>query len=85
MDDPRVQQRLLPWVLAAYQWNLNNGAMAECVSSGNSAYCSGFGPSNWTETRDPNVTHLTIDGQMFSPTYQQLTYLYPAFKVRFLI
>jgi hypothetical protein len=81
MDDLRVQQGLLPWVLAAYQWSANNGASAECISSGSSAYCSDFGPSNWPESRDPNVTNLTIDGHQFTPTYQQLMYLYPAFKV----
>jgi hypothetical protein len=81
MDTLLEQKRLLPMILAAYQWQANHIASAECISSGTSAFCSNFGPSNWPESQDPNVTSLTIDGQQFTPTYQQLSYLYPAFKV----
>jgi hypothetical protein len=55
---------------------------AECVTTdppGQAAYCDGFGPSDYTPQR--NITHITIAGNFFHPTYDVLAHKFPDFQV----
>jgi hypothetical protein len=55
---------------------------ADCITTvptGNGAYCDGFGPVDWTPQR--NVTHVTVAGNRFNPTYDVLAHKFPDFQV----
>jgi hypothetical protein len=70
-------------ILLAVVWWLVDFIEAACVTSGGlSAYCDGFGPREWVP--NPNVTHVTLAGPFFHPTFDSLKYLFPNFKVSFL-
>jgi hypothetical protein len=65
-------------------WLLASFVDADCVtasSGGNSVYCDAFGPREWVPFL--NVTHVTLAGPFFHPTFDSLKYLFPNFEVSY--
>jgi hypothetical protein len=50
---------------------------AECIRTGNSAFCSGYGPADWEHFNGTGVTHVSLAGRTFYPTEELMRELFP--------
>lgn len=58
---------------------LASGVWADCLVQSDTAYCTGLGPSS--VATNPSVAHVVIATDMWAPSSEVLTRLFPAVQV----